>query len=585
MLNYPRHDSASLAIEEVKRFLETMDSSNPIEKVVFVVYGSSDEWIYKALLPLYFPPLDLNVNKALPASKPEASQPVDIADTGETPRRSIFGSFGDAFRSVKFGKQSVKLKERSLQSGEEDALIAFEKHGQGCSTCSDIRKVYTEGGYLCADGYRKAQMILRYLYMERDHTVYSTSLSAQKRVKVKIPTDYPLCLDLLTTVEKSFRDTGRSRPFVSPNLPWQGRARLGQDEEAPPPGVTIHNAEITIPIQSERAEVVARVHTKSNESSEWEPVEAEVCSLQIEQNRLMAFEWEDQDQKQDQLPAFSLELTPLLVISKNTSSTVGIDKIQTFEELSMRPASSILLTFLSPADCELLFQRLTHAARTNPTFKGQSVQSLETKMAGDSRSTFPGLPSSSAQEQPTGLHTYQETTDLQHRIGALAAASRSLRPRSTDNLPGTEDADLSVLRRRVLAHLKSLPWSHTSRSKEQLAAELNASSDDITSAVEQLEALRLIHQVLGENDTWMANRSRHNTSPDSATRRTYREPTDPMREEQLEPSDSEPNLSPELPPSGDVDTLLSGLSTIDLSTQLGERSGSHDQPSASGRDY
>ena len=37
MLNYPRRDAATIAIEEVKRFLESMDESNPIEKIVLVV--------------------------------------------------------------------------------------------------------------------------------------------------------------------------------------------------------------------------------------------------------------------------------------------------------------------------------------------------------------------------------------------------------------------------------------------------------------------------------------------------------------------------------------------------------------------
>jgi hypothetical protein len=37
MLGYPRRNTAAVAIEEVKRFLEFEDESNPIEKIVFVV--------------------------------------------------------------------------------------------------------------------------------------------------------------------------------------------------------------------------------------------------------------------------------------------------------------------------------------------------------------------------------------------------------------------------------------------------------------------------------------------------------------------------------------------------------------------
>jgi hypothetical protein len=52
MLNYPRRDSASLQIEEVKRFLETADPNSLLEKIIFVVFSANDEFIYKSLLPV-----------------------------------------------------------------------------------------------------------------------------------------------------------------------------------------------------------------------------------------------------------------------------------------------------------------------------------------------------------------------------------------------------------------------------------------------------------------------------------------------------------------------------------------------------
>lgn len=60
MLNYPRRDCAALAMEEVRRFLQSRDEGG-LEKIVFVVYSYNDESAYKSLLPVYFPPTEENV--------------------------------------------------------------------------------------------------------------------------------------------------------------------------------------------------------------------------------------------------------------------------------------------------------------------------------------------------------------------------------------------------------------------------------------------------------------------------------------------------------------------------------------------
>jgi hypothetical protein len=63
MLNYSRRDCASLAMEEVKRFLETTGTTTTLEKIIFCVYGSNDEFVYKTLLPVYFPRHDAKVER------------------------------------------------------------------------------------------------------------------------------------------------------------------------------------------------------------------------------------------------------------------------------------------------------------------------------------------------------------------------------------------------------------------------------------------------------------------------------------------------------------------------------------------
>jgi hypothetical protein len=105
MLNYPRRDVAALAMEEVKRFLETVEPNSLLEKIIFVVYSSNDEFIYRNLLPIYYPPLDLGINRPLPVSQRTATGSTSASSaSSQTPRRTLFGSIGYVtFPSAPFG--------------------------------------------------------------------------------------------------------------------------------------------------------------------------------------------------------------------------------------------------------------------------------------------------------------------------------------------------------------------------------------------------------------------------------------------------------------------------------------------------
>lgn len=211
MLNYPRRDSASLALEEVKRFLETAQPNSLLEKIVFVVYSSSDEFIYRSMIPVYFPPLDLNANRGYPQSTGSESAP-------GVPKRTLFDSVSAAVRSVRFGKLSATS--RSITANEEHALINFESHAQACETCRDIETLYLKGRDLCGEGYILAQRLLWHMNMQPDQTIRSKPDTHGQRAGLDVPTDlFPICTTLLATIEKSHRDAGRGRPFVSPNRP------------------------------------------------------------------------------------------------------------------------------------------------------------------------------------------------------------------------------------------------------------------------------------------------------------------------------------------------------------------------------
>ncbi|USP75796.1 MACRO domain containing protein [Curvularia clavata] len=51
----PPRDCAALAMEEIRRFLQSKEPGG-LEKIVFTVYSSNNESIYRRLLPVYFPP-------------------------------------------------------------------------------------------------------------------------------------------------------------------------------------------------------------------------------------------------------------------------------------------------------------------------------------------------------------------------------------------------------------------------------------------------------------------------------------------------------------------------------------------------
>lgn len=201
-LCYPIDHSTSVAVEEVRKFLDNAPVTCTIQKIVFCVYGSPEQRTYKSLLPVFFPPLDSK--KALESSAGGPTRPIS--------------------------------------EEEKHTLDAFETHAKNCPTCADIFKLYSDNQDLCADGYAAAQAILRQLYMNKAGDVFSTSFKDGKRVKVQIPAENAHCWKLLVVVEKSFRDSHRTRPFVSVNQPF---ATIFQDfEEGTPAEDSVGNPEV-----------------------------------------------------------------------------------------------------------------------------------------------------------------------------------------------------------------------------------------------------------------------------------------------------------------------------------------------------
>lgn len=52
--NYPIEDATHIALDTVRRFLDS-DEGESLEHVVFVVWSDTDKGVYEELIPLYFP--------------------------------------------------------------------------------------------------------------------------------------------------------------------------------------------------------------------------------------------------------------------------------------------------------------------------------------------------------------------------------------------------------------------------------------------------------------------------------------------------------------------------------------------------
>ncbi|KAF2446128.1 hypothetical protein P171DRAFT_430342 [Karstenula rhodostoma CBS 690.94] len=350
MLNYPRRDSAATALSEVKEFLEFQESneqSNSIEKIVLVVFSSNDEFVYKSILPTYFPPVSLSVDH----SESIRSSPIPIPQES----RGLLTALGDQIRKLGPGKQSTS-NIRPLEPTEEDLLIVFEKHAQGCPTCSNISKLYTEGRDLCDDGYRFAAQILRHLHMRADQSVYPLRSVEDFPLEVEIPDVFPLSLELLHTVEKSFRDPDRDRPFVSnqPSLGLKGRI----------PEYAVYNIEVTVSNPPHLQQAFDRIYIWSDPSSGIQHFEAPVSTLHLTRGALLIRQGGfDNDSK----PPKSLNLSPRSIISVQSGTEIVVDDVIADGGFAHEISSRFTLGVRSQSDCKMLLTRVKHAAENSPS--------------------------------------------------------------------------------------------------------------------------------------------------------------------------------------------------------------------------
>jgi len=67
---YPIVDATRIALEEVRRFCES-EEGGKLERVIFVIWTDKDEKVYRAIIPEYFPPVELAEQKEPVDPEPE----------------------------------------------------------------------------------------------------------------------------------------------------------------------------------------------------------------------------------------------------------------------------------------------------------------------------------------------------------------------------------------------------------------------------------------------------------------------------------------------------------------------------------
>jgi hypothetical protein len=513
MLNYPRRDCASLALEETKRFLESAVPNSMLQKIIFVVYSSNDEFVYKNVLPIYFPPIDINAHAALATSvtRQDTGASTDSTPHG-APRRTLFGSIGEAFRSVRSG--NTPRTSRSITANEEHALISFESHAKDCETCQDIDKLYTEGRDLCELGYSAAQVILWHMNMHSDQNVYSTSDTRGESTKLEFPIDmFPISTSLLATVEKSSRDGGRTRPFVTTNRPYgdiiqdQG-VDIGSSQNAS--GTT----EAETPAEPKPKKARAHALIKVSATEEWNTMAAGECQIRVYPDRVDIVDYIGVEPQQKPLFSLALDVSTHVQRHKTTPEVVLTGAIPL--ESAQQSVAEIMFRCPSDAECNSLLRMIRRAIEGL-----QGTGNTEDQHAQSTPPEDPAQGSSNDYLQwNKRLHDVRAEllqskrasgglSDLQSKMERLSAATSDLqKSQKPSGLSELFDPSRSPLATRILvcltADLKSRPGSYIGMKTADIAAELSTTLEDTEWALEELLVMGEVHQTV-DNDTWVVS--------------------------------------------------------------------------------
>jgi O-acetyl-ADP-ribose deacetylase (regulator of RNase III) len=538
MLNYPRRDCAALALEEIHRFLESIESSNMLEKIVLVVYSSNDEFIYKSLLPVYFPPIDRDINRMLPASHPFPKSAPAPPETVKAPKKTLFSSINDAVRNL--GSSSSRKRPmahtwRAINSYEEHALIGFESHAQDCETCKNLDQIYQEKKDLCEYGYPLAQTLLWYMNMGSDQLVYTRPVQIRQSIRLEVPEGmFPLALTLLRIVEADSKDEEREHPWISPNRASTTVVRGHAEQDDGATGPTIYNAETAR----------ASVEVWSVSEKTWSPVSPSECILFIRPGKLDVYEAHAPSTAQEPLLTFVLDANASVIRHSHRPGLIVSGAVSAQFDNNKR----IMLVSQYEAESDSL---LAMMKRANPDFsvgRGSSSTSLKDPWRSETTSNVENegqsagvlvAPGSSQTDQRLSIEPTQggsrkgRLSPLQEKMQRLSeAASRfnGQQPQQQSatitqlgaDIPSSEQpylpqhkslaesshGNLTALEHQILRHLiedlKSRPGSYIGQSSNDIASALKKPLVVVLAATESLAMQNYIHNTVSDN-TWVVS--------------------------------------------------------------------------------
>lgn len=540
MLNYPRRDCAALALEEVHRFLETAEPTSPLEKIILVTYSSNDDFVYKSLLPQYFPPTDRNVTRVLPVSHPFPKERPAPPETISGPKRTLFSSIGDAVRNLgssRSGKRPVAHTWRAINTYEEHALIGFEAHARDCVICKTMDRLYQDKATLCDHGYPLAQTLLWYMNLGPDQLVYTRAVQIRQSVRLEVPEDmFPMSMTMLRLVEASLREEGRE-PFVSLNkaISTELRAKTAREEESA--GPTIYNAETAR----------ASVEVWSSSEQTWSPISPSECIVFVRQGKLDVYEAHAPSTAQQPLLTFIFDAAAKITKPLYRNGLV----IRGAKAAQLDNNEEIMLVSQSRVDSESLLAMLHRANSWFPasredleiTSRGRLAQgadhSLEAGSPGPT-SSFKKVRSNPEQEQALDVESSRDEhasperslSPLQVKMQRLSEAASRFNIESPEQQSATitqlgdfmdpthelqldkmgQGGDISsgetltALEHQILHHLtedlKSRPGSYIGKSEKDIATALQRPLHEITKATASLSRQNYIHDTINEV-TWV----------------------------------------------------------------------------------
>lgn len=540
MLNYPRRDCAALALEEIHRFLETAEPTSLLEKIILVSYSSNDDFVYKSLLPVYFPPIDRIVNRVLPVSHPFSKEKPTLPETISAPKRTLFSSIGDAVRnlgSTGSGKRPVAHTWRAINTYEEHALIGLESHARDCDICKTMEQLYQDKQNLCEHGYPLAQTLLWYMTLGPDQLVYTRAVQIRQSVRLEVPEEiFPLSMTMLRLVEASLREEGRE-PFVHPNRTFSTVLRGQPAREDEYSGPTIYNAETAR----------ASVEVWSASEQAWSPVSPSECIVFIRRGRLDVYEAHAPSTAQEPLLTFVLDPAATITRPLHRDGLV----VRGASAAQFENNEEIMLVSQSKADSESLLAMLH---RANPDFpvsredlettaKGASARgnigtrmtatttpadkvdsdseqgnASDAKFVDDVQSSLRGRlsPLQAKMQRLSEAASRFNTESPEQQSATISQLGESMGPSNELQLGKTGQDDeslrrgtLTALEHEVLHHLtedlKSRPGSYIGQSTKDIATTLDRPLGDVTAATASLSRQDYIHNTINEA-TWVISR-------------------------------------------------------------------------------